>query len=192
MHPATQVDSRPILSRRCFLSFPRQFIFPSTRFLLGFELPLPYPLSSWSITWLEACQGESYLEPCIFLCFSACVFLFPQCGFFVFRAPSVGLYCSQSKYGVFTCLCVCVRTAGRRVPSCVPLDKAIHASPRTSPRSRGPNKMPDRGAERVLLTNICSHCELLARYTHSRRGEKHAWQTRVHTQTCRNRTPRRD
>lgn len=49
---------------------------------------------------------------------------------------------------VFACLCVFLAAAvSLRVLSCVPLDKAIQASPWTPPQSRGPYKMPDCGAE---------------------------------------------
>lgn len=134
----------------------RQSIISLTRFLVGFKLQPPYPLSSGSITRLEACQGESYLVPCSFVCVRVCTFV-PNVWVFVYPL-FVGVYCTRLERVLCLCLHVylCVflaAAASLRVLSCVPLDKAIQASPRTSPQSWGPYKMPDCGAETQGITD---------------------------------------
>lgn len=104
---------------------------------MGFKLQPPFSPSSGSITLLEACRGESqltsYLVPCRFVCVCVCITIPDVLVFPLF----VGLHMlGASAVFVFACLCVFLAAAASlRVLSCVPLDKAIQASPRTPPQS---------------------------------------------------------
>lgn len=127
-------------------------------------------------------RTHAYRYPVVvFVC--VCVLLFQMCGFCI---PSVRgfVYHMLEVIAVFACLRVFLAAAASPPVCCVPLDKAIQASPRTPPQSLGPYKKKGLTAvqqPRALLTNICSRCELLAcDTTLFRKGRR--WHT--HTPAC--------
>lgn len=175
-----------------FLFFLWQFTFPSTWFLAGSKLQLPFPLSGRSITFTGTCRGERYpailhfllsAPPCVYFC-SRCVWLCAPLARFVFHALGAGAVLTRSC--VLTAAAAAAESLG--VPGCVLLDKAIRASLHgLLLGAEDPAKCLTVVQKGHLPTNICSHCESLARL-HTLEEGRHAG---VHTQTCRKETPHR-
>lgn len=158
----------------------------------GSKLRLPFPLSGRSITFTGTCRGERFppallyfllsAPPCVHFC-SRCVWLCAPLARFVFHALGAGAVLTRSC--VFTAAAAAA-AEGLGVPRCVLLDKAIRAS------LHGLLLGAPRNALTVvqkghLPTNICSHCDSLARL-HTPEEGRHAG---VHMQTCRKETPHR-
>lgn len=147
---------------------------------MGFKLQPPYPLSSGSITRLEACQGESYLVPCSFVCVRVCIFV-PNVWVFVYPL-FVGVYCTRLERALCLCLHVYV-CSWQPLRACVSLVvfrsiKQFRHLHGLLLRAEDPTKcLTVVQKPRALLTNICSHCELLACNTYSTRREKTHWHT---------------
>lgn len=154
---------------------------------MGFKLQPPYPLSSGSITRLEACQGESYLVPCSFGCICVCIFV-PNVWVFVYPL-FVGLYCTCLERVLCLCLHVYV-CSWQPLRACVSLVvfrliKQFRHLHGLLLRAEDPTKcLTVVQKHMALLTNICSHCELLACNTYSTRRKKHTGtHTRSHANT---------
>lgn len=165
-----------------------QSIISLTRFLLGFKLQPPYPLSSGSITRLEACRGESYLVPCSFVCISFCVFFAPSV--WAFADPLfVGFYCKCLEW--LLCLCFYISVCSLQpLWACVSLVlfrsiKQFRHLHGLLLRAEDPTKCLTVAQEpRALLTNICSRCELLACNIYSAKRENALAHMHVCMQTC--------
>lgn len=178
------IHGKPTLipQKLCF-SF-HESVFSPTRFPVGFRLQPPYSLSSGSITLLEACEGESYLVPCSFVCACVCIIV-PNVWVFVYPLL-VGLYCTCS--GPALCLCLRVRVCSwHPLRACVSLVvfrsiKQFRHLHGLLLRAEDPKKcLTVVQKPRALVSNICSHCELLACGTHfTGRAHTH-WHTYTFT-----------
>lgn len=148
---------------------------------MGFKLQPPYSLSSGSITLLKVYQGESYLVPCSFVCVSVCIII-PNVWCFI-HPLFVALYCTCLEQ----VLCLCLRVyvcSWQPLRACVSLVvfrsiKQFRHLHGLLLRAEDPKKcLTVVQKPRALLSNICSHCELLACDTTLYREETH---TGIHT-----------